>query len=1195
MRLVIGDLGDVHIDWSDPELSLTADQRAAMCIDREVVVTAGAGAGKTHTLSLRYVHLLLQLCLRGTPDIEAVLVLTFTEKAAAEMAERCYRRLLALSDALRAQRQELDALDGPQGRPLGAHLVLAVDRLRDAFDRARIGTFHAFCARILREHPAETGVPGRNTVADAIEAAQATDTALDLALRQLFRERPQDLPILLDALGSRRSVMAAGRTALSRRAALATALERHAGGHVDLESWLAEAPVSVSEAQRFVDEVAVPTLDAIRRVAAPAGGPWPAVLQDLLAEVRDRPRSGDAIEAALNTYSAYRAVLSVLLTSNRRIRRLDHHSVLGTKAQWMDPRRFKKARAAMQVLQGRCADWEERASASRSLPVRADRDLLIALSAFSRFALDARDHLHTLFAQDEKIDFTDMQIRAVRAVLEQPAVRASLRARFRYLMVDEFQDTDELQWSLIKALGRDGDAPSDRIFLVGDPKQAIYGFRGGDITLFRRAASTLSRPPVLLADNFRSQPALINWFNHAFPDILTSRSGPDAPWEAPYDAMRACRPGTDGSVTALFGDPQDHHWESEACAQLIASEVLTDALRDRDRYPSPPIAILLRRRTHLQHYEAALRRSGIPFIVAQGVGFWGRPEVLDLVNTLHAIATGTPSSIVGALRSPIFCLDDQDVFDLPDIAGFGRAPITAEMSPSIHRADARYRLLLAQRYRCTVSQLLRHLVDLAAPAWRLESGPTARQARANAERLVDMAARFDDRGQEGLLHASEAFLRLVLSEARASEAIIAPTQARVVIMTIHAAKGLEFPAVLIPELHARVRPDNEPLAVARLADGRWRMATAVPDTDAEVQRRTKPGLLNALRDVRESENYAEYRRLFYVAATRARDQLFLIGERPPTTERPRRHPTWAEILSENLPPNTRLLDLTALRPASTAPCPTAGSSAPSGAPETLAPLREPVEISASGLDLYVSCPARWYRAVFLGIPETAVPTRELARNLAAARGRVIHTVLEDGVSADEDLIRARWFGAAMVQGCTPERAAELLHTVIEPLRRTRRDPHLQRILTGTGRAEVPFRVAAGPVVLRGQIDHLYRDDEGWIVLDYKSERLDRPLAQAAQRHQRQLLAYGWAADRILSTRGQGRVVGGEVYFTAAGAAHRFGPWCPEDLVAIEALLADVSRTARTPWAEVEKKATQRPRPCAGCGFLGRGCRGSTAE
>ncbi len=1190
MRLTVGTDG-VHIDWADPSLLLTGAQREAMRFDREVVVTAGAGAGKTHTLSLRYVHLLLQLAQRGMPDIESVLVLTFTEKAAAEMAERCYRRLLSLADAIRAQRPQLDAHGGPDNLAMGAHLTLAIDRLRDSFERARIGTFHSFCAAILREFPAETGVGTRTTVADNIEASQATDRALDRALQQLFRERPDDLPLLLDALGSRHSLMSAGRTALHRRGVLFETLRAHSRGEVDLATWLAEAPLTPREARRFVDETARPTLEMMSRVAAPAGGPWivelKATLQRLAAP---RPPGQGAMEVALAAYDDYRAALACVLTRERRLRRFDHHTVIGRKASWPDLRRYKRARAAMQVLQDRCSDWQERAEISRRLPVTADRDLLIALGAFGRWVLDADGHLNRIFADNRQIDFADMQIRAVRAVLEHSQVRDALRSRFRYLMVDEFQDTDELQWALVRALGR-GEGPNDRIFLVGDAKQAIYGFRGGDVTIFRQATAAMGTTPVLLADNFRSRPELIDWFNAVFPHILAPPNDDVAPWEAPYEALRAGRVEAGGSVSAILGDADDEHWESEACARLIAAELLTDHLQDLLAHPTPPIAILLRRRTHLQHYEAALRRFGVPFVVAQGVGFWTRPEVVDLVNTLHALATGTPASIVGMLRSPLFCLTDQDIFDLNDLAAFGRVDLADRIPERVRRAESRYRELLALRYRIGVSELTRILADLAAGAWYLERGAAALQARANANRLVELARSFEDRSADGLLEASEAFLALVLAEARESEAVIAPTEARVVVMTVHAAKGLEFPVVLIPELNARTRPDNDPLAVARLSDGRWRIATSVVDSAADVQRRTRPGLLNALRDVRRNEQYAEYRRLFYVAATRARDHLILVGESPRETDDPPRQPSWAEILLAVLPPSTRVRSR---REIEGLPVPALPKAPPIPAARATPQISadESVQLSASALDLHASCPARWYRRHFLGIPETTFRAKELARTLAAARGQVIHSILEDDAVDDEALIRTRWLGRALAEGCTRDEAEALLPKLLEHTRRTRADPHLQRALDATGRSEVPFSVAAGPVVLRGQIDRLYRDASGWVVLDYKSEAVVGSPADAAERHRSQLLAYGWAADRVLRANGKGGVVAGEVYFTALGASHRLGPWQPSDLAAVEGLLEQVADTSRRPWAEVESRAITEPRPCDSCGFSGRGCRGN---
>lgn len=1229
MRLLIvdGPSPGVQLDPGDPELRLTQDQRRALTFDREVVVTAGAGAGKTHTLSLRFVALMLHLAHSGLPEPDAVLVLTFTEKAAEEMAERCYRRLLSLGEALRARQTELDALPGPGGQPLGRHLAHAIDRLVDRFDAARIGTFHGFCARLLREFPAATGTAPGTVVLDAAEARERVDRAVDRAFRALLSDRPDDLPVLLDAFGSRAALLTATRAAVDGRITLQQPLTAHAAGQVTLEGWIAQAPVSPQDALAWLRSTGWPALDALWRLTRPSGGgPAVARLPELLARRGETPPE-DPVEQALWTYARYREVTSALLTGDGRLRRLDHHSVLGTRAAWTDARRYAQAKAATQVLAQRLADVGRRARLALGLPVAADRLLLEALRPFGQLALDAIQHLERILAEERAVDFTTLQLRAVRAVRQEPELRRTLQQRHRYLMVDEFQDTDALQWELVRALGRPDGAPADRIFLVGDAKQAIYGFRGGDVTLFRAATAELGAEPVILGDNFRSRPELIDWFNQALPRVLAPVGPVLSPWEAHYEPLRAGRADPGGSVTALVDDradqvagrePSSHAsfpasgvpWEPDAVAHLIRAEMLADrgpyagmALADRERHPLPPIAILLRARTGLPLWEEALRRLEIPYVVAAGVGFWARQEVLDLVNALHALATDDPVSGVGVLRSPLLALTDDEVQELQDgrafadpegplgLVGLTRRPLRLDVSPRLHAAQGRWRRFRALRHRLPLTDLLRELAAAGLYAWRLQGGA---QAEANVLRLIRMAARLEERGTDGPTEAAERFLALVEAHERESEASVAPDRARVVLMTIHASKGLEFPVVIVPSLHQRPRSPSDPLLSGRL-DGETRVACQVPDPEAEVQTRTRPGLLEALLDRRKAEEHAEYRRLFYVAATRARDHLVISGHRPTSDPEERvDRASLAELLLTDLPASTRILDrravealpLPALPPAPPPEPPTAAHAAaltPLVAPET-------VELTASSLDLFASCPARWYRRHRAGIPEATWQTREHRRALAAARGEVLHSLLEDGLTADREAARARWTARALTEGATPDEAEALLPRLFAHLDAIQADPHLARVMDAPGQSEVGFQIARGELVLRGSIDRLYQGDDGWVALDWKSEALDgRPPEIAAHRHRLQLHAYRWAAGQLLEAP-----VRAEVYFTELGAAVRLDEL---DDAALEALLDEVRATARQSWRVVERRATDGsvPRPCATCGYLKQGCRGAAQQ
>lgn len=1197
IRAVPGRVPEVHLDLDDPALHLTPSQREAVASRTEVVLTAGAGAGKTHTLSLRYVALLLELAAQGVDEVERVLVLTFTERAAEEMSERCHRRLLTLCSAARRIQPELDDADPGDAPRLGTRLVANLTRMADQFEHARIGTFHGFCGSILREFPALTHTPPGARILDEPEARRLRRQVLEAALRELVAQEPAALAPLLDTFGSRQQLLDAGSIAVERRGTLGDVLEEHAERRLGVDSALEHAVLTPEEAAAWVQKVGLPGLHAIRRLVAPSGGG--AFVGRVLLPALDHldgPVPGEPLEA----YARYRAVLGVLVTDAGTARALTHHTVLGTRTAWPDERTYRAAKQAMTVLGQRLGDWHRRERAARSLPTPADRALYAALEPFARWVRAAAAALEAHLDTERQLTFDVMQDRAVQAVVNTPSLQAELRTRFRYVMVDEFQDTDERQWALVRSIGRaSADQPEDRLFLVGDVKQAIYGFRGGDVTVFQRAVEQIEHPPLRLPENFRSQPGLIQWFNTLFPAVL----GTEAlePWDAPYEALNPGRTGEAGVVSVMRGSAKElgDRWQAEAIAQLLATDWLHPSRpwQDRAQFPVPPVAILIRSRTRQAHYETALRERGIPFVVAQGIGFWSRPEVIDIVNALSALVHRDPASVAGTLRGPWLTLLDQDLQDLHDgrlggggVHRFGSAPLEPSAPARLHRAITLFEERRELLRRATPAEVVATLAADHAPG-RAVLDPTG-QADANACRLVGLAAEWN---AEGIEAVADRMLAEVEASERASEAVIVPTEARVVLCTVHASKGLEFEGVIVPEAHARSRNRPAPLLVARHpGEARWRIAARVLDPDAPVQTRVRPGLYTALDHIRQLEEAAEERRLLYVAATRARERLLFVGEatKPP---RPDAVPSWMQLLAADLPSGTEHLDPARLlqgTPARPRP-PTAARVDPATVrPATKLQPPPRLELFASGLDRFAACPARWYRRELLGVPERIGTGSEQAERIAAARGQLLHELVEEGDLRQP--IAARWRALATQAGAPPAEHDRGLARVQAHLQAMHDDPHLAAMLAAPGHPELPFRVEHRGVVLQGRIDRLLQAEDGWVVVDFKSESMaDRTARDVAESHALQLLAYGWAAHQVLDEHDLGPVVGGEVYLTECGVSERLGPWSAADRQRIPDLLGAVADTARKGWRQVERESTlpAQARPCASCGYRGRGCTG----
>ncbi|MBN1337144.1 MAG: UvrD-helicase domain-containing protein [Deltaproteobacteria bacterium] len=1197
----------------DPErLRLTPAQAGACAVDREVLVRAGAGSGKTATLSTRYLRLLVGLAWdaarsdpdRPAPDLDRVLVLTFTDKAAREMADRCHARLLALARALDQLPSPPSGLNPASFAPFRASL----HHLLDHFDSARISTFHGFCARLLREFPAETDTPPGFEVLDEDEARPLYEEAVDACVSDLLDAGGTDLDLLLDAFGALPPVKDALLFLVANRGTLLPGLARHAAGQGTLDAFLARAAIRPGEASAHLEARVRPLVEAIAAaVVAGPSTPFLARAANLAGRLRTLPTDPLAL------YDLLHESVGLFTTGEGTPRTLTHASVLGLKASWSEPA-YRAAKQALGDLQPRAAEVAGLAETCRCLPNGLDRDLLPVLAALGRALLAATTRYDATLDARRALDFSALQIRVSAALPRQPQLVALLQDRHRHVMVDEFQDTDAVQWSIVETIGRPAGQAQGRIFLVGDPQQAIYGFRGGDVTVFRAVEADFearASPVVILPHNFRSQPTLIDWFNAVFQPILGPAAPDRPPWEAPYQAVASGRPaaGTDGPTVTVMahadgGGEAARLAEARWVAALLAREALPGlgpfaglGLADRHRHPAPPVGVLLRRRTLLPALEHALRIEGVPYVVHAGVGFWSRPEVVDTANVLHALAWGDSLSLVGALRSAFFALSDQEIVDLHAtgaLRGFGTGPLPSGCPKHVADVRGRFRLLKHLRHRLPPSRLVSVLLDTCA-GWHAAALGDGR-GEANLRRLIALARRWDARPQAGLAEFAEVLVGRIEADSREEEAALAPDEARVVVMTIHAAKGLEFPVVVVPDCGTPPTRRQGRLVAGRLGS-EWEVACSVPDVLEGRRTRGSPGLRNALLDRLARERDAEDRRLLYVACTRAKEHLVLVGGRPSTPSVPPR--TWLDHLdavglglSSGAVRQLSWIDVEALP----APLAIPKAAHPAPTPEALAaaaplPARPRPEVNPSSLDLFVSCPARWMRRILLGIPERPPTAAERLRSLAAARGEVIHGLVEDGVVHDEALARRRWWARAYAEGATDEEREAGWTRIRAHLARVAADPTVARLLALPGRSELPFRLSLGDLVLSGVIDRLCREPEGWLVLDWKSGSLDRSAEDEARAYRWQLLVYSLAAERILDEP----VRRAALYFTEAGRLHAFPAWIDADFEAVEVRLAEIARfvAAGRPWAQVEREVTHgpTPRPCPTCGYCGRGCRG----
>lgn len=812
--------GDLRDDGAD---------RAAIAndTDRTLFVEAGAGTGKTYALVGRVKTLVLR---DGVP-LTHLAVITFTEKAGAELRDR----LRAAFEAI-----------GPDDPD-----CVAAGKAVEDLDHAAIGTIHSFAQRLLAAYPIQAGMPPLVEVLDEVASSVAFDERWSVAQRRLLDDESLAGPLGL--------LLGAGRKLDDLRS-----LARAFGNDWDLiaDRVLAEpAPT------------AMPRLDVAPIVRQAQ------LLLDRRSECRD---AADRLNAKLGDVELTLTQLRRATSDVERFRLLGALGGLkvgnfGRRDNWDD----------LAGIRGACADlaWEASALVSRVIDA-AVRPVARWIAAWVLESAEARIASGTL-------EFHDLLVAARDLLRRDPSVRQELRDQYRHLLIDEFQDTDPIQLELALRIagGRDAAAvdwrdigvPPGSLFLVGDPKQSIYRFRRASIETYLEAQQTLGTT-VSLSRNFRTTPPVLEWVNGLFTGVIVEEEGRQPRFAplAPHRLAEAVGPAVTVLGEAEHADARLGADELRALEAHDVAGVITQALVEGwtvfdDRADewrairASDIAILIPARTSLPFLENALSAAGIPYRTESSSLVYSGPEVRAMMAALRSIAdTSDELATVAALRSPLFACGDDDLYRYRRAGGRfrlgARIPEPAADTPvgvaMVWLGDvARRSRWMSPAELLTELAVERRVLETAVVT---DSTPRARDQWSRVRFVIDQARAWAEVEHGGLREYLAWATRQTEEGARVAEAILPERDLDVVrIMTVHAAKGLEFGMVVLSGMTARPRnatgvqllwPDAGGYAV--------RLGSGVQTNDYE-----------AAKPLDEQMDDLERRRLLYVAATRARDHL----------------------------------------------------------------------------------------------------------------------------------------------------------------------------------------------------------------------------------------------------------------------------------------------------------------------------------
>ena len=1116
-------------------------------LDATLVVEAAAGTGKTTEL----VHRIVRVIATGRATVDNLVAVTFTEKAAGELKLRL--------------RQELETARAAAGADEAGRIDAALRNLEDA----HVSTIHGFCAELLRERPVEARIDPLFTVLTDAQAQRLYDEAFQTWFQGALNDMPE---------GVRRSLRRPSRGGARGEVDEEGPVERLRNAGWLLAEWR-DFPAGWSRPEYS-------RVDAIGRMADALHA---------FAEVRARAAT-DRDPLFIDTAAAARASEELRLAMSADD--IDGaEAVLVGVGRDRDFRNARKGRGAM-FAPGVARDGVQ--TAHRTLVQQldafradADADLAALLRDELRGAIERYSELKR---RQGALDFLDLLLRTRDLVRDCDQARHDFQRRFTRIFVDEFQDTDPLQAEILLLLAADDreERESSRVrpspgklFIVGDPKQSIYRFRRADVAVYRDVCEQLERNGArreYLTTSYRSVPNIQRVVNSAFDremqadrDTLQAQyiplgrsreAIPDQPSVValavprPYGSWKISGKAIDDSLPDAVG--AFVHWLVEESGWVVSERRGAAPVPVQARH----VCLLFRRfvnfgRDVTRPYVDALEARGLRHLLVGGRAFHGREEIETLRAVLAAIEWPDDElSVFAALRGALFAIGDEELFEYRHAHANVFHPFRVPAAVPDHLtpiADALglLRKLHERRNRRPVAETITRLFDATRAHVGFALRRAGEQVLANALHVAELARQYELSGGISFRGFVEA-LREAAEEGQAAEApIVEEGTDGVRLMTVHKAKGLEFPVVVLADITAKIAPQE---ASRHLDQARGLCAIRIggwSPRDLLLQQ--------AIEQARERE---EGIRIAYVAATRARDLLVVpaVGDEAfdggwvsplnsaiyPTVEE-RRSPAIAPgcpafrkdsvlerpdnriATAETVAPgqhvihegaNTEAADVVWWDPAALR----LGAEPPFGlrrqeliskdaTPEIIAAgerqyiewrnTRQAAIDSGRQPSLDVRTATEWAATSEATAPDVDIIAIDGPAGPGGARyGTLVHAVLELApLDADDDVLRHVIATEARIVGATEAEVS----AAVEAVRRTLQHPLVvaARDAVHTGRCfrETPVTLVDGTWLVEGVVDLAYQQEGTFVAIDFKT---DRPEPDVLERYRRQVGLYARA-------------------------------------------------------------------------------------
>lgn len=1131
---------------SKGEIKYTAEQQAALEYSDHISLTANAGSGKTFILTRRYID----IALHEDIQLRNMAAITFSEKAAGEL----YKKITERTEELLAETDDTS-------------LIERLEKIRRQLISANIQTIHSFCADLLREYPVEAGIDANFKAIDERESAELIELAVEDSIRKLLKNEDSagDCRALIRNAGSVAKFSSTMKSLVRSRNAIFSAAENIYGSSIEK---------TTENYHKIINDYSTLIINGMRssfianlRSINDRAGEFPHV--DELLEKLEKADTGEFFEIV-------RQLSGLLLTKSGTVKKSGY--LAGKDREGLEGiiRQTELDFKTLIILEAQPDDE----TGNMELAAFGHKFLRVFQTIAENYEVRKRNH--------GMLDFEDLLLLS-GDLLANADVRKALTERYKFIMIDEYQDTNQIQYDIFLPILdylKEGN-----LFVVGDEKQSIYGFRDADLAVFERTKTDIMETSgeeqlKTLPASFRMAPPLCAFTNHIFRELFANPQPLFNEVKA-ADLISAKADELQGGIEILLS-PQENDETGES--PLAEYELVARRILKLIHNPDPQIklgfkdiAVLCRKRKSFAELEQTFFNYGIPYTVVGGTGFYQRQIIYDIYNYLaFLLNNGNDTALAGVLRSPFFSFSDADLFEISRQRGdsfFDKLTAAAQSNSACDQAVQLLKENSILSAGMPIVGIIRKITTETPFLSVLAARPDGQQELANFEKLLELTISYTNTGFRNLYDFVSFLGDAIESYADEGQAAVEQDTDSVKIMTMHQAKGLEYKAVFLYNSHESAMSGSVKASdfVVHKDFGILAKVRKPDDYFGDV---LFPPIVRLYNYIEKRRNFAELKRLFYVAVTRAKNYLFITGKSMKDDkfgEDTFLNLLLAGLSAENLPDAFSFSEQVDRLDLSGDEASTGSITVPVVIPviseieqSTIEASREeqhiktvetaisPVAdtpsgeiISATKLAVFSQCPVKYqltyefgYQKVYRSYKEwlksqsgqfdfkfredketeegeSAAPAENITR-MAAMKGEMIHTILEKNIP-DEDLssfITQKYFAAVTPAFRDKSALERLSNDIIEDINRFRNSPVFKEINAHENyKNEFSMYAALHDFFLFGIADKIIDKGKELIIVDYKTDSIDeKTLNKRVKHYLIQMTFYAYIAGLYFGTK-----------------------------------------------------------------------------